>query len=199
MKNSSFRMILIWIAAGAVIGSLIGVLGVLGVIPQEAFESVVGITLRVSIGLIVLLLDLLCIWALLKPRLDAYILRHGESAAGIIRGVREIPRPDQLREDEWVRLVRYACTVTYQAGDREYTRELSPTPLTCRRDLYPVSFAPGNEIPLRYLPKAPGLPVIGIPKLIAAKAAEHRRDTGCFVVVPVMLTALYAAALFLMR
>jgi len=197
LKNNPFRMILIWIVFGAVIGSLIGALGVLRIIPKDTFESAVGITIRICIGLIVLILDLLCIWALLRPRLIGYIKQHGETAEGIIAYVHEIPRPDQLREDAWIRKARFVCTVLYHVNGKDYKVEYPPTPLTSRQAMYPFSFEPEKVIPVQYLRRFPQLSCIALPQIQAAEQAEQQRNRIVFIVIPLILTALYVTAMIM--
>ena len=96
---------------------------------------------------------MLCIWGLFKPKLDRYIDKNGESVVGVIEDVREIPRPDQLNADEWTKKVRYACVISYKAGNREYKKEFPPTHLTSKKELYPFSLEVGNEISIKHLKK----------------------------------------------
>ena len=190
-------MLLIWIVSGAVVGSLIGALGVLRIIPKDTFESAVGITIRICIGLIVLILDVLCIWALVRPGLIGYIKQNGETTEGIIAYVHEIPRPDQIREDAWIRRVRFVCTVLYHVNGKDYKVEFPPTPLTSRQALYPFSFEPEKMIPVQYLRRFPRLSRIALPQIQAEEKAEQQRNRIVFIVIPLILTALYVTAMIM--
>lgn len=195
MKNSHFKKIIIGIGTGAVIGSLIGAMGYYGIIPREFRESVTYTTIQICIGLIVAIVDLLCIWGLVKQILDRYIDRHGESATGIIESLRELPHPDHFDDDEWIRPSRFACVVSYNTDKGKITKEYPPTPLTSKRELYPFAFKEDCDIPIKYLKKHPKLSIIDNDKLKAAYQIEHKKDIIHLVMIPTVITALYIFAL----
>lgn len=196
--DKAFRMTVICIIAGAVIGSVIGALGLLGVIPQEYFGSTTEIVIKICIGLIVLIVDLLFIWAICQPMLRGYIDRNGVQTNGEITTVREIPCPDQLYADEWVRKLRYSCTVKYCAGGREYNKEFPPTHLTSKRELYPFALEEGMEIPVRYLRSFPSVSVLDVDVLKNAWKQENQRDRKLFILIPLIITAGYLTAVILL-
>lgn len=68
-------------------------MGYYGIIPREIRESTAYATVKICIGLIVLISDLFCIWGLIKPIIDRHIDKNGESVTGIIESVRTIPHP----------------------------------------------------------------------------------------------------------
>lgn len=195
MNNNPFKLIVIWIIFGAIIGSLIGIFGLLGVIPRAFYESAVPVIIKVCIGIIIAIIDLLFIWALLKPLLDNYIDKNGESTTGIVDNVREIPRPNQLYADEWLRKLRYSCTVSYKVGINEYRKEFPPTFLTSKRELYPLSIETGNKIHIKYLKKIPSFSILDVEQLKLGRKAEFSNDKIYFIVIPSIITAMYVISL----
>lgn len=186
---------MIGIGAGAMTGSLIGAMGYCKIVPHEFRESVTYTTIQICFGLIVAVVDLLCIWGLVKPILDRHIDRHGESVTGMIESLRELPHPDHFDDDEWVRLSRFACVVTYSTDSGKMTKEFPPTPLMSERELYPFAFEEGSEIPIKFLKKHPKLSIIDNCKLKAAYQIEHKKDMLYLVMIPTVITVLYILAL----
>ena len=191
MKQNHAKGILLWILAGAAIGSGIGILGVTGIIPGEQLMRVTGLTVHICIGLIVLLIDSLCIWALVRRQILAAVERSGASAAGTVTAVREIPHPGYLTDDDWVRKARFVFTVTYQAENKTYTKEFPPTALLSRQTLYPVLAEPGCSLPVRYSRKHPRFSLIDVNVMIQALKHEQRTTARFFVIIPIVLTTLY--------
>lgn len=189
--SSAFKTVVLSIVIGAVIGSVIGLLGLLGVIPGDKLEVTTAITIKVCVGFIVLIIDLLLAYALCQPLIRDYIDKHGVRTSGVIEYVREIPRPDQLGEDEWVRKCLFSFTVKYRAGSKEYTKEFPPTPLTSKRELYPLSFEEGKEIPIEYLKRAPSFALIDIEVLKEAWRNENKKSRIHFIMIPIIITAAY--------
>ena len=181
-------MIVRFIIAGAVIGSLIGVMGLVGIIPGNELETVTEITIKICIGLIVLIIDLLFAFGLCQPLIRRFIDRHGEQTNGIIKYMNEIPRPDQLGLDEWVRKVRYSLTVKYYADSKEYSKEFPPTHLTSKRELYPISFEEGKEIPVKYLKLFPALSILDLDILKNAWNIENRNARIHLMMIPLIIT-----------
>lgn len=192
------KKIIIGITIGIIIGSIIGALGFYGIIPREFRESATYTTIKLCIGLIVLIVDLFCVWGIIKPITDKHIDKNGESEMGIIESVRTIPHPKHLSEDEWSRPSRLACVVSYNTDKGKITKEFPPTPLTSERELYPFSFEEGNEIPIKYLKKHPKLSIINNDKLKAAYKVEHSNDVIHLVIIPLIATALYILALIML-
>lgn len=202
MKNhnqdsSTFKMVVKFIVAGAVIGSVIGVMGLVGIIPDSKLESVTEITIIICIGLIVLIIDLLFALGHCQPLIRGYIDKNGEQTNGVIEYVKEIPRPDQLGLDEWVRKVRYSLSVKYNVDSKEYRKEFSPTHLTSRRELYPLSFEKGKEIPVKYLKRIPMLSILDLDILKNAWNSENQTSRIHFIMIPLIITALYIIAVIM--
>lgn len=202
MKNhnqdsNTFKMIVKFIIAGAVIGSVIGVMGLAGMIPGNKLESVTEITIKICIGLIVLIIDLLFAFGLCQPLIRGYIDKHGEQTNGVIEYVKEIPRPDQIGLDEWVRKVRYSLTVKYNAASKEYRKEFPPTHLTSKRELYPLSFEEGNEIPVKYLKRTPMLSLLDLDILKNAWNSESQTSRIHLLMIPLIITTMYIIAVIM--
>lgn len=195
---SQIKKIIIGITIGITVGSIIGAVGYYGIIPREFREATTFATIKICIGLIILIVDLFCIWGLIKPIIDKYIDENGESATGIIESVRTIPHPKHLSEDEWSRLSRFACVVSYNTEKEKITKEFPPTPLTSERELYPFSCEEGNKIPIKYLKKHPKLSIINNERLKAIYKAEHNKDIIHLVMIPTIITALYILALIIL-
>ena len=192
------KKIIIGITIGIIIGSIIGALGFYGIIPREFRESATYTTIKLCIGLIVLIVDLFCVWGIIKPIIEKHIDEDGESATGIIESVRTIPHPKHFSEDEWSRPSRFACVVSYNTDKGKITKEYPPTPLTSERELYPFSFDEGSEIPIKYLKKFSKLSVINNDKLKALYKAEHKNDIIHLFMIPAIITALYILALIML-
>ena len=193
--SNAFKMIVRFIIAGAVIGSVIGVVGLAGIIPGDKLETVTEITIKICIGLIVLIIDLLFAVGLCQPLIRRYIDRHGEQTNGVIEYINEIPRPDQLGLDEWVRKVRYSLTVKYYADSKEYSKEFPPTHLTSKRELYPLSFEEGKEISVKYLKIFPMLSILDLDVLKDAWNTENRNARIHLIMIPLIITAMYVNAI----
>ena len=192
------KKIIIGITIGIIIGSIIGALGFYGIIPREFRESATYTTIKLCIGLIVLIVDLFCVWGIIKPIIEKHIDEDGESATGIIESVRTIPHPKHFSEDEWSRPSRFACVVSYNTDKGKITKEYPPTPLTSERELYPFSFDECSEIPIKYLKKFPKMSVINNDKLKALYKAEHKKDIIHLFMIPAIITALYILALIML-
>lgn len=192
------KRIIIGITVGIIVGSLIGAMSYYGIIPREFRESTTYITIKICIGLIILIVDLFCIWGLVKPIIDKNIDKNGESVTGIIESVRKIPHPKHFSEDEWSRPSHFACVVSYNTDKGKITKEFPPTPLTSERELYPFSLEKGNEIPIKYLKNHPKLSIINNDTLKAAYKAEHTNDMIHLVMIPIISTALYILALIML-
>ena len=190
-------MILIWIISGALIGSFIGALGLAGVISGDKMMTITKVTIEICLGLIVLIIDLLFIWGLCQPFLRKYIDDKGEKAVGMIEDVREIPRPDQLGVDEWIRKVRYSYSICYKANDKDYSKKFPPTHLTSKREMYPLTLEEGQEVAIKYLKRIPTLSVIDIDKLKEGWRNEHKNDRIHLIMIPSMLTAMYITAIIM--
>lgn len=198
MNKNYFKTIIICMAVGIIVGSIIGAMGYYGIIPREFRESVTYTTIKICIGLIILIVDLLCVWGLIKPIIDKHIDKNGESATGIIESVREIPHSKHFSEDEWSRPSHFACVISYSTDKGKITKEFTPTPLTSKREMYPFSFEEGNEIPIKYLKNHPKLSVINIDKLKAAYKSEHSNDIIHLVMIPTIITVLYILAIIML-
>ena len=192
------KRIIIGITIGIIVGSIIGALGFYGVIPREFRDSTTYATVKMCIGLIVLIVDLLCVWGRIKPIIDKHIDKNGKSATGTIESVRVISHPKHFTDDEWSRPSRFACVISYNTDKGKITKEYPPTPLTSERELYPFSLEEGNEIPIKYLKNHPKLSIINNDTLKAAYKAEHTNDMIQLVMIPIISTALYILALIML-
>lgn len=195
--SRAFKMTVKWILAGAVIGSAIGIMGLTGIIPADQMLSVSKTIIKAGIGLIVLIIDFLFAFALCQPLIMGYIEKHGKQTNGIIEHVKEIPRPDQLGADEWVRKAHFSLTVKYRAGTKEYHKEFPQTHLTSKQALYPLSLEEGQEIPVKYLDKIPALSLLDSDILKDARNSENKRSRIFFLMIPLIMTAVYIAAAIL--
>lgn len=195
MKKSPLKIILIWIITGMLIGTVIGIIGVLGNIPREKFLSATSIVIRVCLGVIVLLIDLLCVWGTLRPFFIQYIDRNSEKVTGKIEDITVIPHPSQLGEDSWVQKALFAFTVSYEVNSKKYRKEYSPTCLTSKQELYPQIIEVGEDIPIRYYKKAPQFSLIDIDLLKTRLRIEQNNARIYFVTIPIILTLIYVIAI----
>ncbi|MCR5599166.1 MAG: hypothetical protein K6G33_00265 [Ruminococcus sp.] len=196
-EKNSLKLMVLCILAGAFIGSLIGALGLSGVISGDKMMNVMSLTLKVCVSLIVLIIDLLFILGLCQPFLLKYIYNNGETTVGVIEYVREIPRPDQLFVDEWIIKVRYSCTIRYKANNKEYSKEFPPTHLTSKREMYPLTLDKNNEIPIRYLKRLPTLSAIDVDKIRTGRQNEAKNDKIYLIMIPSILTAVYITTIIM--
>lgn len=195
MKKSPIKIILIWIVTGILIGTFIGLIGVFGHIPKDHFLSATNMIIRICLGAIVVLVDSLCIWALLRPIILQWIDRKGERAVGRIENITVIPRPNQLGEDDWVQKARFAFVVSYEVDSKKYCKEYSPTCLTSRQELYPQIIEIGEYMPIKYCKKAPKLSLIDIDLLKTGLRNEQNNARVYFIVIPIMITLAYVVSL----
>lgn len=191
MKKKHFKMILIWILTGILIGSLIGVIGVFGLIPTEHFLQVTNLIITLCIGVIVLLIDCLCIWALIRPAITNRIDRNGAKAIGKIENITVIPRPDQIDEDHWIQKARFALIVSYEVGAQKYSKEFSPTCLTSRQELYPQVIDVGEKIPVKYSERFPRFSLLDVNVLKAGLKKEQKGSKVYFIMIPIVITLVY--------
>ena len=186
---------LIFILAGLAVGTAIGLLGVSGVIPRRVFETSAFLIIKGGIGLTVLTVDLLCIWALILQVISCRIDKSGERAEAVIEEVRCIPRPDQLGENEWRQKARFVLTVSYQADDRSCRRELPPSFLTSRQELCPLNLKAGEVLPVRYSRRFPSFVQADDEKLKAGRLTEQQSARIHLIMIPCLLTLIYITAL----
>ena len=195
MKKNPVKIILIWIITGVLIGTLIGIIGVIGHIPKDKFLSFTGMIIRLCLGAIVLLIDSLCIWALLRPTIIKHIDRNGEKIIGKIENITVIPHPDHLGEDNWIQKARFAFIVSYEVDSKKYCKEYSPTCLTSKKELYPQIIEIGEDIPIKYYKKAPQFSLIDINLLKNRLRNEQNNARIHFIMIPIILTSLYVIAI----
>lgn len=197
MKEHPFRFLLLCIIIGAAVGSLIGAAGLMGVIPKGIFLSVAGAVIKLCFGLIVLMIDVLCIFGLMRPIAFQRIDREGRRTAGIIKEVTVTPLPSELGEDEWTQKARFSFTVRYKAGETDIEKQFPPTCLTSRRELYPQSTQQGSEIPVKYLESTPKSSLIDIEYLKAGALWEQKNARVHLIMIPLIITAAFIIVLVL--
>ncbi|MBR1384508.1 MAG: hypothetical protein IJ555_11980 [Ruminococcus sp.] len=197
MKEHPFRFLLLCILIGALVGSLIGAAGLMGLVPKDIFLSVSGAVIKICFGLIVLMVDVLCAFGLLRPLVSQRIDREGKRTAGIINDVTINTLPSELGEDEWTQKARFSFTVHYKAGERDIEKKFPPTCLTSRRELYPQNIEQGSEIPVKYLEITPRSSIIDIEYLKAGALWEQKNARVHFIMIPLIITAAYIIVLIL--
>ena len=195
MRKNPIKIILIWIIIGIFIGTLIGIIGMSGHIPKDKFLSVTGMIVRLCLGAIVLLVDSLCIWALLRPTIIKYIDGNGKKIIGKIENITVIPHPNQLGEDKWIQKARFAFIVSYEVDSKKYCKEYAPTCLTSKKELYPQIIEIGEDIPIKYYKKAPQFSLIDINLLKTRLKNEQNNARVYFIMIPIIITFLYVIAI----
>ena len=194
MNKKPFKVLYIYIITGFIIGSLISVFGFFKIIPKEFAEMIPSTVL----GLIVLIIDLLFIWAWIYHLLRRYVHKNGISTTGIIKSVIELPHPKELNVDEWCRKVRYSCIISYKAGTKEYNKEFPPTCLISKQELYPFVLEKNTEIEIKYMNKIPKISFIDNEKLTAGYQAEHQNDIIHLIMIPLIVTVVYVILLVML-
>lgn len=190
-ESSSKKLITQWIILGAVIGSIIGVLGVLGVIPGDKLLDMAGQAFWGGIGLIVLIIDALCVWALIRPFMSYGIERKGKAITGKISDIETIVRPDQIGVGEWMQKCRFVLSVTYEVEGVVYTKKFDPTCLTSRQELYPLVLEKDSDIPLKYRRKNPRKVIIDNETITKGICEEQKTNRKAMIIVPLALTLTY--------
>lgn len=191
MNKSPIKTTLIWILIGAAVGSLLGVAGLLGLISGDTLLKASSLTIKICIGLIVLIVDTLCITALIRQHIYRVIDKNGQTVTGRIETMRAISRPDQLAVDQWQRKSLFSFTVSYEAEGRTITKEFPPTPLTSRQELYPFSPDEGDEIDIRFLQGHPRMSIIDLEAIKKSTKAEQEGSRIHFIAIPFILTIVY--------
>lgn len=180
---------------GILIGTLIGAAGASGLISKEHFLSVSGMIMKLCFGAIVLLIDSLCIWALLRSTITNYIDKNGKKVIGKIENITVIPRPDQIGVDNWTQKARFAFIISYEAGSKKYNKEYSPTCLTSRQELYPQIIEVGKDIPIKYDKRVPYFSLIDVNVLKTGLNNEQKKARVYFVAIPIIITLIYIIAI----
>lgn len=195
MKKNPIIITLIWIVTGILIVTIIETIGVLLNIPKDNFLSATSILIRLCLGAIVLLVDSLCIWGLLRPIMIKCIDRNGIRIMGKIENVTVIPRPDQLGEGDWVQKARFAFIVSYEVDSKKYCKEYTPTCLTSKQELYPQIIEIGEDIPIKYYKKAPKMSLIDINLLKSGLQNEQNNARVHLIMIPIIITLVYVIAI----
>lgn len=198
MKKKPIISIILWIIGGMIIGSFIGLLGYYRVLPENVYDTLSNFTIRLCIGLIVLIVDLLCAWGLIRPIINKYIDNHGESTTGCIDNVVSLTKPDQLQLDDWIKQSRYSFTVSYEVNNKKYTKEFPPTILTSKRELYPHNIDQGNSIEIKYLKNNPKLSIINIDMLKKGAFSEAENSRIHLIFIPLITTVTYIIGLIML-
>lgn len=197
MNKKPIISIMLWIIGGMIIGSFIGALGYYRVLPENVYNTLSSFTIRLCIGLIVLIVDLLCAWGLIRPIVNKYIDNHGESTTGYIDNVVTLTKPDQLQADDWIKQSRYSFTISYEVNQKKYTKEFPPTILTSKRELYPHNIDQGNSIELKYLKSNPKLSIINLDVLKKGAAFESENVRIHLIFIPLIITVIYIIGLIM--
>jgi|GEM_PF-2810231 len=195
MKIKPLKELAIGILGGIAIAALICALIRSGLIAKESHEALIKTTVKVCIGLIVLIVDLLCAWGLLRPVLTAYIERNGVDSEGKIESVQTIAAPNRASADAWSDSMRFSLKFSYTVAGKRYTKEFPPTPLISKRELYPNPLVVGETIKLKCCEKFPRLALIDIEALRTRERDEARRTRIHLIMLPLIITAVYIMAI----
>ena len=190
---------LICIVGGIIIGTLIGAVGLTGVIPEDIFISSSKLIVKICIGAIALIIDILCFWALIiKPGLDKYIKEKGVKCKARIESLTAIPKPGQLGLDSELQKARFVYRISFKEGTKEITKELPPTCLTNRKELSAViPTKEGEEIDIRYLEKHRSLCMIDNDILYSAIREERKEARIHFIMIPIITNAILITLIIL--
>lgn len=168
------RPLIFWLVVvivGLGLGNIIGFLAYSGVIAKEIFRSIP----KICFGIIVIIIDSLCIWFIIYRQLYKSTDAKGEPTVGIIEDIFVFSNPKQLLLNEWIRDVSFCCTISYSAEGKNHRKEFPPTAYTSRQELYPITFEEGGEIKLKYHKKHPRFCIIDIDLLKQCYYAQTRR------------------------
>lgn len=184
------------------LGALAFVLGVcllfhFGVIPERLREAVSGGIIKLCLGLIVLIVDLLCILGLIQPYLSRRIDINGEKTASVIQSVDALPLPTQINESELTQKARFSITASYRVGGKDYKKQFPPTVLTNRRELYPVLLEEGESLPIKYSKKHPRFAIIDIEPIKSGAVRETETARIHLILIPLIITAAYLALILI--
>lgn len=189
MKIKPLKELAIGILGGIAIAALICALIRSGLIAKESHEALIKTTVKVCIGLIVLIVDLLCAWGLLRPALTAYIERNGVDSEGKIESVQTIAAPNRAFADEWIDSMRFSLRISYTVAGKRYTKEFPPTPHICKRELYPNSLEVGETLKLKCCEKFPSFALIDIDAIKTREQADSKKSRIHLIMLPLIITA----------
>ena len=184
-KKKPLFLLLICMTVGFIIGNLTGILALLEIIPKEIFRNIP----KACIGLMVLIVDTLCIWGIINRRIYNTVDTMGESVVGTVTGLIMIPNKKQLNLNDWQKQVSYSCTVSYKVKQRVYERDLPPTTYISPQELYPNKIEEGGEIKLKYHKKFPRRVMIDIDVL---KEGYFNQTKRIHIVLPLIISIVSA-------
>ena len=192
--NSS-KIIMLFIITGVIVGVLIGGFCVVTNTSEETFLTVTSTIIKVCIGLFVLTINILCLCALLRPVFINRIDERGKTTTGVIEDVVVLAHPNQLYVDEWMKKVRYSCTISYEADAKKYLKAFSTTALTSKRELFPLNISKGNNVPIKYCRRFPGMSIIDVDILKRSLKSEQKRYRVFFMIIPIVVTTFYIVSI----
>ena len=200
MKNNPFKFLLICIAAGIAVGSVIGVLGLLNVFSQESYMFTVKLLIKLCLGVIVGLVDVLCMWGLIiRPLIDERIKNKGIKTKAIIENITALPRPDKYGLDKEFQKARFVYSVRYGANGKSITAQCVPTCLTSRKELDGIlPIDEGEEIDIKYLKSFPSDFLIDNDILFKAVKEERRESRIHLIMIPLITTIVFITLLILL-
>lgn len=164
-----------------------------GIIPDQMREAVSSGIIKTCLGMIVLIVNLLCIWGLILSGLSRRIDRSGERTAAIIESVDVLPLPHQTDESEFTQKARFVITVSYSIDQKTLKKQFPPTILTSRRELHPLSLEVGESLPIKYRRKHPRFAIIDIEPIKSGAVRETEKARIHLILIPLIITAAYSA------
>ena len=176
---------------GLFLGNLLGLLGYLQVISRNGLKMII----KAALGVVVLIVDSLCIWSLIHYHVNKRIEAEGGLVTGLIRTVLAVPKSGRLSSDDWKLPVQYHCRIAYVVGGKVYEKDFPPTIFVTKQALYPFRFQRDGKIPLKYDKKHPGFAMISIGVLKRGYFKEFRRNLIHITMIPLLLTGYYVVFL----
>ena len=147
--------------------------------------------IKAALGVVVLIVDCICIWSLIHYRVNKRIEAEGKVVTGVIQNLIAIPKSGQQSSDEWRLPIRYHCRVAYLAEGKVYEKDFPPTIFISKQSLYPFQFRKGGKIPLKYDKKHPGFAMINVGVLKRAYFVAAKRNFIHVTMIPLLLTGFY--------
>lgn len=190
MKYSPKRLLwefVIGCGIGLFLGNLPGLLGYFQLISRNGMKWII----KGALGVVVLIVDSLCIWSLIQYRVNKRVEAEGGLVIGLIRNVFAVPKSGRLSSDDWKLPVQYHCRIAYVVEGKVYEKDFPPTIFVSKQALYPFQFQKDGKIPLKYDKKHPGFAMINIGVLKRGYFKEMKKNRIHITMIPLLLTGYY--------
>ena len=187
------------------IGVLLGLSVGLALLGLRFMGKSTSFVVPLFLGLLVLVLDSICLQPILNERKNRKLLRDGVTTDGIIDEiVTSAIDPKYMVKDEYGHRMPpidmtnvpavYTIRITYQAEGNVYTKEAAIPPKT-QSEIYPYMIAQGETIPIKYIREKPDDFIIAIPTIMESTIEAQRSLLYKGPFAAFVITAIYVVYL----